>query len=149
MIQASLVILPTLDVPTLVSVAQTVTGKNHVRATDAKNLSTPTGEMLSILEDFGGHSFDGQELVQFGFLFVGTTNLVIQVPQIVSGSRFIFSAHSTSDLIRASIVLAPLRPWIDALSTAQGRGDHLVQCFEGIVQTLQKFSPQATRLRLK
>jgi hypothetical protein len=149
MIKASLIILPTLDVATLVSVAQTVTGKNHVRATDAKNLPNKVGEMISILEDFGGNAFDGQDLVNFGFLFVGTTNLIIQVPQLVSGCRFVTSSHSTSDLLRASIVLAPIRPWIDALSAARGRSEHLYQCFEGIVQTLQTYSPQATRLRLK
>lgn len=148
MLQASLVIVPTLDKATLCRAAHAITGKNHLRATDAKNLTNPVSEIISILEDYGGYSQAGLDLVQFGFLFVGTTNFVTQVPQLVGG-RFIFSSQSNSDLLATAIVLGSLKEWSDAAVAAQGRGDHFSKCFEGILKTLQTYSPNIGRLRLK
>jgi hypothetical protein len=148
MLQASLIILPVLDKAVLCRAAHSITGKNHLRSTDAKNLSNPQAEILSILEDYGGHASDGQNLVQFGFIFYGTTNMVMQVPQLVGG-EFIFSSRSNSDLLATAIVMGSLNQWVDAYAKAASRGEHLQKCFESIIRTLQVYSPNIARLRLK
>lgn len=129
LIQVALVIVPVLDRKTLYRGALSVTGNNHLQATDRKNLSSVLAEDLSILQDFSGWSEGGEDIVQLGFMFIGASNLVNVIPELV-GAKSLTTALALSPMISANIVLASFRQWCTLVekvvkTPAFARNDHL------------------------
>lgn len=137
MLQAKLVILPAFNRSAFVRDAEAVTGKNHLRSTDAKNLPNETAEVLSILEDFAGYSEAGRNLLNIGFLFTGTVDNIDLVPTLVGGS-FVRTLQARSPILGAAIVVAPFQAWEAALHRVErGEFDESVMvCFRGIARDL-------------
>lgn len=132
MIQVELVLAPNIDRPRFCKAAESVTGRNHVRSTDLRNLPNELSEVLSILSDFGG---DGTRIFELGFLFVGSAPLVNKAVQSVGG-RFLFARETTSDLLAAALVVAPLRDW----QLSQPIDPRLESAWESIRSKLKPFS---------
>ena len=148
MLQATLIMLPAFNKADFVHSAESVTGKNHLRATDAKNLPNPTAEILSILEDFAGFPDAGLNLMHFGFLFTGTTDNIDLVPSVVGGT-FFRTLLSRSPILGAVIVVATLQQWESAIERVGGCDhEHLRRCFAKITLDLSKFRRRNDLLRL-
>lgn len=137
MLQAKLIMLPGFNRAAFVRDAEAVTGKNHLRATDAKNLSSETAEVLSIMEDFGGFSEAGRSLLHIGYLFTGTSDLIDMVPTIVGGT-FLRTTLARSPIISAVIVVASFQAWESALHRVERCEfpEAITVCFRGIARDL-------------
>jgi len=149
MIQANLIMIPAFNRGAFVHQAESVTGKNHLRATDSKNLQSDTAEVLSILEDFGGFGEAGNNIVHLGFLFAGTVDNIDILPGIVGG-QFIKTLHVKSPILSAIIIVATLQQWETAIERV-GRndyGEHLKKCFHGIAGDLFKINKRTDLPRL-
>ena len=148
MLKAQLIIIPQLDRGSLCTVAESVTGRNHLRATDAKNLKTETAEHLSILEDFGGQAEDGRHLLYFGYVFSGTYPLVYRVCSILN-SPFLASAYKISDLFASAIVVASYETWLHTSLRHYSYELPIAQVFEKILTDINKLVPLTSNKTLR
>lgn len=148
MLIAKLVILPTLNKSDFMLSAESVTGKNHLRSTDAKNLGTALAEMLSITEDFAGYSDAGMSVAHIGFLFAGTFDLIDFVICEVDG-KFIKTTLSKSPILSSALVIATFREWESAIERVLKRdNESLRTCFQKIAFDLSKFRRRNDLLRI-
>lgn len=150
MIQACLIIKPAMDKTAFHHAVESVTGKNYLRNTDDRNLREHTAEILSILEDYG-HPHEVDHLVDIGFLFVGTADLISQIPSIVTEGRFLTNQEASSQLLGSMIAVASKHIWKDSCFRAQNSSTnvHLRDCFNSVSDQLNQLTPPSlNRLRL-
>lgn len=149
MLKATLIMVPAFNKADFVHTAESVTGKNHLRATDAKNLTNPTAEILSILEDFADFPEAGMNVCNFGFLITGTVDNTDLVPSIVGG-QYVRTLLSRSPILGAMIIVATLQQWESAIQrvTRHDHNEHIRTCFSKIAIELSKYHRRNDLLRI-
>lgn len=129
MINAYLIIKPLIDKGTFHRAVESVTGLNYLRETDEKNLADSTAELVSILRSYG-EPYDSSAVVPVGFVFVGTVDLVGQLPSIVKGSC-LTNQQANSAVLSSMVIVATLSEWDRAVGKPKGNS-HLDRCFAKI-----------------
>lgn len=108
MISCALVITPVLDKAAFHRTTSKVQGKNYLSVTDAKSFKHSTQDALSILNTYGS-PYRAEGALQLGFVFVGATQLILQLPSIVQGN--FISNQDGNGLVSSVVVLASVEQW--------------------------------------
>ena len=138
MIRALLVMKPVFDKVAFHSAVESVTGKNYLRDTDSRNLKTHMGEIESILKSYSNPHYPGK-VIPAGFVFIGASNLVAQIPSIVTGNC-LTNQEANSPMLASMFVVATLSNWEEAYNGYYG-DIYLEQCFISIEQQLKSMIP--------
>lgn len=147
MIQASLIIKPVMDKTLFHQMCESVTDRNYLRETDDKNLSDPTAEAISILDSYSD-PHEGASVTFIGFMFIGTVDLIAQIPSIVKGN-VLTNQHAHSAMIGSLIIVASVSEWQTAIKRSSYCNHQIDNCFQSVADQVQSLIvPKHNRPRL-
>lgn len=134
-----------MDKSTFHRAVESVTGMNYLRDTDERNLTDPTAEAVSVFASYG-EPHDSSAVVPVGFVFIGTIDLVNQIPSIVKG-HCLTNQQSNSAMIGSIVVVATIAEWWAAINRSKGN-QHLERCFVSVRSQIEPLNPRTNLKRL-
>ncbi len=100
-----------LDLGSFLRAAESVTGKNHARATDAKRLASTLAADVAMLDDFAGNQSRLSLAVTYvGFLFAGLNHDVQQVIEHTRGMPHLHTEY-VDPQVAAVVIVGSLDEW--------------------------------------
>lgn len=153
MIVAALVTETRIDLGTFMPSARSVTGKNHVEASDANPRPSQLANDLETIRDFAGRSLDMALLAQHvGFLIAGARHDLMEIMEYCSGMTYVRTTLSLRSEIECALITGSLAGWRDAvtegckaheMSTARAAFNQIYQqlCMKGLSELFANRHP--------